>query len=233
MDYTLADLAKMIDHSLLQPVLTDEEMERGIRLAMDYDVASVCIKPYYLARCAEALRNTTIAPSTVIGFPHGGHATAVKLVEVKQALADGAKELDMVINIGKAVSGDWGYVEADIAAVTDACHAGGAIVKVIFENCYLNDEPKIRLCEICGKVGADFVKTSTGYGTGGATIEDLKLMRRHSPPHVHVKAAGGVRTLDALLEVRAVGATRCGATATRAILDDAKQRLGLAPSPGS
>jgi len=233
LDYTLADLAKMIDHSLLQPVLTDEEMERGIRLAMDYDVASVCIKPYYLARCAEALRNTTIAPSTVIGFPHGGHATAVKLVEVKQALADGAKELDMVINIGKAVSGDWGYVEADIAAVTDACHAGGAIVKVIFENCYLNDEPKIRLCEICGKVGADFVKTSTGYGTGGATIEDLKLMRRHSPPHVHVKAAGGVRTLDALLEVRAVGATRCGATATRAILDDAKQRLGLAPSPGS
>lgn len=225
MSYTVAELAKMIDHSLLQPVLTDEDMERGLRVALDYDVASVCIKPYYLARCAEVLRGSAVAPSTVIGFPHGGHCTATKVAEARQALADGGRELDMVINIGKALSGDWAYVEADIAEVVKVSHEGGAIVKVIFENCYLTDEAKIRLCEICGSVNADFVKTSTGYGTGGATLDDLRLMRKHAPPHVRVKAAGGVRTLDALLDVREAGAERCGATATVAILDEAKRRL--------
>lgn len=225
MSYTVAELAKMIDHSLLQPVLTDEDMERGLRVALDYDVASVCIKPYYLARCAEVLRGSAVAPSTVIGFPHGGHCTATKVAEARQALADGGRELDMVINIGKALSGDWAYVEADIAEVVKVSHEGGAIVKVIFENCYLTDEAKIRLCEICGSVNADFVKTSTGYGTGGATLDDLRLMRKHAPPHVRVKAAGGVRTLDALLDVREAGAERCGATATVAILDQAKRRL--------
>ena len=225
MNWTVADLAKMIDHSLLQPALTDEDMERGLRVALDYDVASVCIKPYYLARCAEVLKGSAVAPSTVIGFPHGGHCTATKVAEAKQALADGGRELDMVINIGKALSGDWAYVEADIDAVVKVSHDGGAIVKVIFENCYLTDDAKIRLCEICGRVNADFVKTSTGYGTGGATLDDLRLMRKHAPPHVQVKAAGGVRTLDALLDVRATGATRCGATATVAILDEAKRRL--------
>jgi deoxyribose-phosphate aldolase len=228
LNWTLADLAKMIDHSLLQPVLTDEEMERGLRIALDYDVASVCIKPYYLARCAEVLSGSDVAPSTVIGFPHGGHTTATKVAEAEQALAVGATELDMVVNIGKTLSGDWAYVEADIAGVTGACHAGGALVKVIFENCYLNAAHKIRLCDTCGKVGADFIKTSTGYGTGGATIDDLELMRKHAPSHVRVKAAGGVRTLDALLEVRAAGAVRCGATATAAILDEAKRRLEAA-----
>lgn len=225
MSYTVAELAKMIDHSLLQPVLTDEDMERGLRVALDYDVASVCIKPYYLARCAEVLRGSAVAPSTVIGFPHGGHCTATKVAEARQALADGGRELDMVINIGKALSGDWAYVEADIAEVVKVSHEGGAIVKVIFENCYLTDGAKIRLCEICGSVNADFVKTSTGYGTGGATLDDLRLMRKHAPPHVRVKAAGGVRTLDALLDVREAGAERCGATATVAILDEAKRRL--------
>ncbi|NLI00818.1 MAG: deoxyribose-phosphate aldolase [Chthonomonadales bacterium] len=225
MSYTVAELAKMIDHSLLQPVLTDEDMERGLRVALDYDVASVCIKPYYLARCAEVLRGSAVAPSTVIGFPHGGNCTATKVAEARQALADGGRELDMVINIGKALSGDWAYVEADIAEVVKVSHEGGAIVKVIFENCYLTDEAKIRLCEICGSVNADFVKTSTGYGTGGATLDDLRLMRKHAPPHVRVKAAGGVRTLDALLDVREAGAERCGATATVAILDEAKRRL--------
>lgn len=224
-DRTQADLAKMIDHSLLQPTLTDEDLERGLRIALDYDVASVCIKPYYLARCAQALKGSSVAPSTTIGFPHGGHATPVKVAEAIQALDDGGKELDMVVNIGKALSGDWGFVQADIAAVTKAAHERGAIVKVIFENCYLTDEHKIRLCGICGEVGADFVKTSTGYGGGGATIDDLRLMRRHAPPHVKVKAAGGVRTLDALLEVRAAGAVRCGATATVAILEEARRRL--------
>lgn len=225
MDYTYLDIAKMIDHSLLNPTLTDEELEAGCLLARQYDVASVCIKPYYLKRCAELLAGSTVAPSTVIGFPHGGHKTALKVAEAREALADGGKELDMVVNIGKVLSEDWDYVREDIRAVTEAAHTGGAIIKVIFENCYLQDEQKIRLCEICGEVGADFVKTSTGYGTGGATIEDLKLMRQHSPPQVKVKAAGGVRTLDALLEVRAVGVSRCGATRTAAMLDECRRRL--------
>lgn len=223
--WTLPDLARMIDHSLLQPTLTDEALERGLRVALDYGVASVCVKPYYLARCAEALLGSNIAPGTTVGFPHGGHATSVKVAEATEALAEGGTELDMVINIGKALSGDWGYVRRDIEAVVEAVHAGGGLIKVIFENCYLSDADRIRLCEICGEVGADFVKTSTGYGTGGATLEDLRLMRRHAPPHVRVKAAGGVRTLDALLEVRSAGADRCGATATATILDEARRRL--------
>lgn len=230
MDYTLPQIAKMIDHSLLNPVMTDEELESGCRVALEHDVASVCIKPYYLRRCAEILAGSTVAPSTVIGFPHGGHTTAIKLAETEQALRDGGTELDMVVNIGKVLSGDWEYVRRDIAAVVEASHAGGAIVKVIFENCYLQDEHKIRLCQICGEVGAEFVKTSTGYGTGGATLEDLKLMRKHAPPQVQVKAAGGVRTLDALLEVRGLGVTRAGATRTVDILTECRARLGLPPA---
>jgi deoxyribose-phosphate aldolase len=227
MDYTYLDIAKMIDHSLLNPVLTDEELEAGCRLARAYDVASACIKPYYAKRCAELLRGSTVATSTVIGFPHGGNLTSIKLAEARAALADGATELDMVSNIGKVLSGDWDCVREDIRVVTDAAHQGGGIVKVIFENCYLQDSHKIRLCEICAEVGADFVKTSTGYGTGGATHDDLRLMRKHSPPNVRVKAAGGVRTLDALLEVRALGVARCGATRTAEMLDEVKRRLGL------
>jgi deoxyribose-phosphate aldolase len=219
MDYTYQQIAKMIDHSLLNPVLTDEELESGCRLALDYDVASVCIKPYYLKRCAELLAGSTVAPSTVIGFPHGGHTTAVKVAEARQALEDGGKELDMVVNIGKVLSGDWDFVRRDIQAVVDCTHQGGGRVKVIFENCYLEDSHKIRLCQ-------NWVKTSTGYGTGGATVEDLRLMREHSPPQVQVKAAGGVRTLDKLLEVRTIGVTRVGATATAAILDECRKRLG-------
>jgi len=226
MDYTYEQIAKMIDHSLLNPALSDEELEQGCRLALDYDVASVCIKPYYLARCAELLAGSTVAPGTVIGFPHGSDTPSIKVAQAERALADGGKELDMVANVGKALSGDWGYVKADIRAVVQCTHEGGGLLKVIFENCYLEDPHKIKLCEICAEVGADFVKTSTGYGSGGATPEDLKLMREHSPPHVQVKAAGGVRTLDALLEVRALGATRVGATATAAILDECRQRLG-------
>jgi deoxyribose-phosphate aldolase len=226
MDYTYRDIAKMIDHSLLNPVLTDAELEAGCRLAREYDVASVCIKPYYLKRCAELLAGSDVRPSTTIGFPHGGHTTAIKVAEAKQALDDGGIELDMVVNIGKVLSGDWNYVRDDIRAVVEVTHERGGIVKVIFENYYLQDEHKIRLCEICAAVGADFVKTSTGFAAGGATIEDLKLMRRHSPPHVQVKAAGGIRTLDALLEVRAIGVTRVGATRTVDILEECKRRLG-------
>jgi deoxyribose-phosphate aldolase len=228
MDFTYSDIAKMIDHSLLNPVLTDEELETGCGLARDYDVASVCIKPYYLKRCAELLAGSTVAPSTVIGFPHGGHTTQVKVAEAMQALRDGGTELDMVVNIGKVLSGDWAFVRDDIRFVIDTVHGGAGLVKVIFENCYLQDSHKIALCEICGEFGADFVKTSTGYGTGGATVDDLKLMRRHSPPRVRVKAAGGVRTLDSVLEVRALGVARCGATRTTQMLDDCRQRLAAA-----
>ena len=228
MDYTYLQIAKMIDHSLLNPVMTDEELESGCQIALNYNVASACVKPYYLKRCAEILSNSTVAASTVIGFPHGGHKTALKVVEAEEALRDGGTELDMVVNIGKVLSEDWAYVSDDIKAVVEVTHAGGGIVKVIFENCYLQDMHKIRLCQICTEVGADFVKTSTGYGSGGATIPDLKLMREHSPAHVQVKAAGGIRTLDGLLEVRAIGVARSGATRTIEMLEDCKRRLEVA-----
>jgi deoxyribose-phosphate aldolase len=227
MDYTYPDIAKMIDHSLLNPTLTDEALEAGCRLALEYDVASVCIMPYYLKRCAAILKASGVRAGTTIGFPHGGHTTAIKAAEARQAIADGGEELDMVVNISKVLSADWHYVRADIEAVIEVAHDAGRKVKVIFENCYLDEGQKIRLCEICGEVRADWVKTATGFGTGGATLEDLKLMRRHSPPHVQVKAAGGVRDLDTLLAVRAVGVTRVGATRTQEILDACKRRLGM------
>jgi deoxyribose-phosphate aldolase len=225
--YSYSDIAKMIDHSLLNPSLTVPELEAGCQLALLYDVASVCILPYYAARCAQLLAGSTVHPSTTIGFPHGGHTTAVKLAEVEQALRDGATELDMVINISQARTGNWRYVESEIRMLTKTIHAAGAKIKVIFENAYLDDAMKIRLCKICGEIGVDWVKTSTGYASSGATHADLALMRRHSPPSVQVKAAGGVRTLDALLEVRVLGVTRVGATRTSEILDECRQRLGL------
>jgi len=226
MDYTYDDIAGMIDHSLLRPTLTDRELDEGCRLARDYGVASVCIMPYYLKRCTDLLSGSAVRPTTTIGFPHGGHTTAVKVAEAEHALADGARELDMVVNLSKVLSEDWDYVRRDIQAVVDIAHAAGAKAKVIFENCYLADEHKIRLCAICGQVRADWAKTSTGYGAGGATLQDLRLMRAHCPAHVQVKAAGGIRTLDALLDVKAAGATRVGASRTRDILDECRQRLG-------
>ena len=229
MDYTYSDISKMIDHSLLQPTMAQDVLESGIRLALAYDVGSVCIMPYYLKRCAELLAGSTVKASTTIGFPHGGHTTIIKRAEAEQAIADGCEELDMVVNISKVLSGDWDYVIADIKAVIDVAHAAGQKVKVIFENCYLNDEQKIRLCEICSELKADWVKTSTGYGTGGATIEDLTLMRKHAANNVQVKAAGGVREFDKLLEVRALGVSRVGASATAVILDECRKRLGLEP----
>jgi deoxyribose-phosphate aldolase len=224
-----ADFAKMIDHSLLSPTLTAAELEAGCRLALAYDVASVCIMPYALARCAELLRDSAVRPSTTIGFPHGGHTTNAKVAEARQAIADGGQELDIVVNISQVISGNWEYVQEEIAAVIGVAHEAGRQVKVIFENCYLRDEHKIRLCNICGELKADWVKTSTGYGTGGATIDDLKLMRKHSPPHVQVKAAGGVRDFPTLLKVRELGVTRCGASRTKEMLDECRNQLGLAP----
>src|ERR1039458_2966215 len=219
----------MIDHSLLNPSLTTGELEEGIALAGRYDVASVCIFPYYLARCAELLRGTAVRASTTIGFPHGGHATAVKLAEARQALKDGGQELDVVINISKARSRDWQYVRDELAQLADCIHSDGAKIKVIFENAYLDDAAKIRLCEICAEIGADWVKTSTGFAPSGATLPDLKLMREHSPAQMQVKAAGGIRDLDALLAVRDLGVSRVGATRTKSILEECRKRLGLEP----
>jgi deoxyribose-phosphate aldolase len=209
-------IAKMIDHSLLNPSLTTRELEDGCALAARYDVASVCIMPFYLARCAQLLAGTTVHASTTIGFPHGGHTTAIKLAEARQALQDGGQELDVVINISKACSGDWQYVRDELSALADTTHAGGAKIKVIFETAYHDD-------------AADWVKTSTGYAPTGATFPDLELMRQHSPASVQVKAAGGIRDLDTLLRVRAIGVSRVGATRTQAMLEECRKRLGLAP----
>ncbi len=227
MDYSYQDIAKMIDHSLLNPTLTVDDLESGIALAKTFDVASVCIMPYYLRRCTDLLAGTSVMPSTTIGFPHGGHTTAIKQAEAARAIEDGCQELDMVVNVSKVVSDDWDYVRTDIAAVIDVAHAANRKVKVIFENCYLQDRHKIRLCEICSELSADWVKTSTGYGTGGATIEDLQLMRAHAAQDVQVKAAGGVRDMDQVLEVRALGVTRIGASRTASMLNECRQRLGL------
>lgn len=225
-DVTYSDIAKMFDHSMLQPVLTDADMEAGCQMASEYGVATVCIKPYAVQLAARILRGSGVDVCTTIGFPHGGHRTSVKVYESERAMDDGAKELDMVVNIGKVLGGDWGYVTQDIVPIVEAAHKRQAIVKVIFENCFLNDEQKMQLCRICGDVGADFVKTSTGYGDTGATDRDLTLMRMHSPPRVQVKAAGGVKTYERVLAVRALGVTRIGASVTKAILDECKIVLG-------
>ena len=228
---TERDIAKAIDHSLLRPELDDAFIEDGCRLAAEYDVASVCVRPVEVVRASALLHDTDVAVGTVIGFPHGGQPTATKVFEAHQALEDGATELDMVIQIGALKSGRDADVGADIAAVVDVAHAAGAIVKVIFENAYLTDDEKIRACQLSEAAGADFVKTSTGFAPGGATHDDLRLMRANTSPHIQVKAAGGVRTLDALLDVMALGVTRVGATATKTIIDDFRARkTGRAPA---
>lgn len=222
-----SDYSKMIDHSLLIPTMDQKQLEEGCQLAVAYDAASVCIMPFYLKRCAEILAGSTVQPSTTIGFPHGGHTTHIKQLEAERAVEDGCQELDMVVNISQVLSGQWDYVTSDIKAVIDVAHAAQRKVKVIFENCYLQDEQKIRLCKICTELGADWVKTSTGYGTGGATMEDLKLMVDNVGPGVQVKAAGGVRDFETLKQVKALGVTRCGASRTQGMLDEARVALGL------
>src|SRR3954469_6741523 len=189
--YRYREIAKMIDHSLLAPTMTTADFEAGIRLALEYDVASVCLVPSYLQRCVELLAGSDVKASTTIGFPHGGQTTAAKVAETKMALQHGDAEVHMVINLNHALSGDWGYVRAEIAAVLAETHGRGQKLKVIFENCYLTDAHKIRLCEICGELAVDWVKTSTGFGSSGATLEDLRLMRAHLPSTVQVKASGG------------------------------------------
>jgi deoxyribose-phosphate aldolase len=240
--YTYEQLAGMIDHSLLHPTLTDRELEDGCKLAVKYGVASVCIKPYAVRRAAEWLAGSGVRVGCVVGFPHGNSCTESKRYETELACRDGAVEIDMVINIGKALGGDWDYVEQDVKAVCDEAHRHGAKVKAIFENDYLgqggagldSDSFKRRLCQICERAGADWVKTSTGFGFvklpdgsynyQGATAHDLELMRAACSSRVGVKAAGGVRDLDGLMRVRDLGASRCGASATAAILDEYRRR---------
>jgi deoxyribose-phosphate aldolase len=228
---TERQLAKTIDHSLLKPELDDAFIEEGCRLAAEYDVASVCVRPADVTRAKALLEETDVAVGTVIGFPHGSSTTATKVFEAKEALANGATELDMVIQIGALRSGRDEDVRADIAAVVEVAHAAGAIVKVILENAYLTDEEKERGSRLAEVAGADFVKTSTGFAPSGATHEDLALMRRVTSPHVQVKAAGGVRTLDDLLAVMNLGVTRIGATQTKPILDDFRARRAGAAAP--
>lgn len=222
---TYAQLAKVIDHSLLKPELTTQDVVDGCKLAAKYNTATVCVKPCHVRLAAEVLKDTDVKVSTVIGFPHGSNLTAIKVAEAQAAMDDGAVELDMVLNIGQLRSGQDEYVGADIKAVCDAAHARAAKVKVIFENAYLTDDEKIRACKLCEAAGADWVKTSTGFAPGGATLEDLRLMRANVSDRVQVKAAGGVRTLDALLAVIDAGVTRCGATATAVIMDEFEKRL--------
>ncbi len=224
MPYSCQDIAKMIDHSLLRPELTEEEIIQGCDIAKKYHVASVCCRPADLPLVKRLLDGSDVKASTVIGFPHGSNTTATKVFETQQALQDGAEELDMVIHIGKLRSRDFDYVEHDIQAVVEAAHAHHALVKVILENAYLTDELKIAGCQLAEQAGADFVKTSTGFAPGGATIEDLDLMRHAVSERVRIKAAGGVRDLDMAIKVKEAGCARFGATQTAAILDECAQR---------
>jgi deoxyribose-phosphate aldolase len=222
------DVAKAIDHSLLKPELDDAFVEAGCKLAADYDVASVCVRPRDVERARDLLAGTTVAVGTVVGFPHGGSRTETKVFEASLALRNGARELDMVIDIAGLVSGDDRRVQEQIAKVVEVAHAENALVKVILENAYLTDEQKVRGCKLVEAAGADFVKTSTGFAPTGATIEDLKLMRRSVSPSVKIKAAHGIRTLDALVEVLEIGVSRVGATQTAAMLDEFKARKAAA-----
>ncbi len=232
---TTHELAKMIDHSLLHPTMTDAQIADGCRLARRYDVATACVKPYAIALAREVLAGSNVGVCPVIAFPHGNSSTVIKVQEAMAAAQDGGTEIDAVINVGKALGGDWAYVREEVRAINEAVTAHGAILKVIFENDYLEDSHIIRLCEICSEVGVAFVKTSTGYGFvkqpdgsynyRGATDHHLRLMREHCPRRVQIKAAGGVRTLDDLLRVRDLGVTRVGATATAEMLDEARRRF--------
>lgn len=237
---TLKQIAKMIDHSLLHPTMTDDDIDAGLAISKKYDVATACVKPYLIPRAVKALEGTDVRVCPVIGFPHGNSTTEVKVFEATRAAEEGGAEIDMVINIGKALGGDWGYVSDEIKQGNDAVVSRGATLKVIFENDFLQESHIVRLCEICSALGVAFVKTSTGYGFvkqpsgmytyAGATVPHLKLMRQHTSPGVQVKAAGGVRTLDDLLHVMSLGVTRIGATATVAIMAEAEAR-GITDQP--
>ena len=224
MALTPKDIAGMLDHSTLQPYLTEEDIRHGCEVALKYQTASVCARPCDVPILAEMLKGSAVKVCTVIGFPHGAHETAIKVAEAELALREGCQELDMVLNIGKLKHGDVAYVEEEIRQIAETAHRAGAILKVILETCYLTEEEKILACEISERAGADFVKTSTGYGSAGCTIEDLKLMRAHVSDKVRVKGSGGIRDLDTVLSARGVGASRCGVSATEKIMAEAEKR---------
>lgn len=216
------EIAGMIDHSLLKPYLTDKEIEEGCRIADEYKTASVCVRPCDVKRAVEILKDSPVLITSVIGFPHGTTTVQTKVFEAKEAIDNGAVELDVVLNIGKLKSKDYDYVKEDLEAVTEIAHENNVVVKVIFENCYLDEDEKISACEICNEIGVDYVKTSTGFGTGGAEDKDLKLMRENTDPEIKLKAAGGIRTLERAIEVKKIGCSRLGATATVGILERLK-----------
>jgi len=222
------DLARMIDHSLVRPELTDEEVLAGCELAREYQVASVSVRPCDVELAVRTLGGSSVTVGSVAGFPHGSSTTAVKLYEARDVLRRGAREIDMVLNIAKLRSRHFQYVETELLQMAETCHKEGALLKVIFENAWLTDELKIVACRICSRAGVDFAKTSTGFAATGCTVEDLRLMRAHLPGQVGLKAAGGVRTLEKAKEVYALGCTRIGATATAAILDAWKAELAAA-----
>lgn len=235
---SLHEIAKMIDHSLLHPTMTDREMIDGCKIAKAYDMATACVKPMFVSKASDILKGSDTKVCAVIGFPHGNSTTKIKVAETKQAIKEGATEIDMVIHAGKVLGKDWKYIKKDISAVNKACLKGGAILKVIFENDFIPDHAsKIKLCKICNAVKVAFVKTSTGYGyvkspSGeynykGATVEDVMLMRKYCNPEIQIKAAGGIRSLDDLLKYKELGVTRVGATASVIMLEEMKKRLGL------
>ncbi len=224
MKLTPMDIARMLDHSTLQPFLTEDDIRRGAEVALKYHTASMCARPCDVPVMAELLKGSDVKVCTVIGFPHGAHETPIKVAEAELALAEGCEELDMVINIGRMIRGDEDYVRDEIRLIVEKAHAAGAIVKVIIETCYLTDAQKKRACELSEEAGADFVKTSTGYGSKGCTIEDLKLMRAAVSPAVRVKGSGGIRDLDTVLAARAAGADRCGVSAPEKIMAEAEAR---------
>lgn len=235
---TVQQIAKMIDHSILHPTFTDQDLIDNCQVANKFDVATVCVKPYHTKMAAELLKDSNVEICAVIGFPHGNSTTEIKSAETLQVIKDGATEVDMVVNIGKVLQGDWDFVEKEIQELNDICVQHNAKLKVIFETDFVTREKDIiKLCEICSKHKVAFVKTSTGYGFvkgedgrydySGATVDNLRLMRKYSAPSVEIKAAGGIRNLDQLLAAREAGATRVGATASKEILEEAKSRFGL------
>jgi deoxyribose-phosphate aldolase len=234
----------MIDHALLHPTLSDAQMRAELGIVGRYKLASVCIKPYAVGLAVDVLVGTGIAVGTVIGFPHGSAVPAIKADETRRAFANGAREVDMVVNVGKVLSGDWGFVRDDVRAVLEVARENSGVIKVIFETDYLTEDAvKIRLCEVCSELQVDFVKTSTGFGfvkqadgsfaTRGATDRDLVLMRRHCPPSVGVKASGGIRTLDDVVRVVKLGVTRIGTSSTQAIYKAAVEKLGGKVEPSA
>ena len=232
---TANDIAKMIDHSLLNPKFTRQEVEAGCRLAMEYDCITVCVKPCDVKLSYGILKNSKVITTSVVGFPHGSSTTEIKKEEALRAIDEGCGEVDMVMNIGRFLSGDYNLVQDEIAAVCEAVHKKKALLKVIFENAYLSEQGIIKACEICTAAKVDFTKTGTGYAPYGARIQDLKIMRAHTPLSMQVKAAGGVRQLDDALAVRAVGVSRFGCTTTAAMIQEARQREAkgelIVPSP--